>query len=362
MIEYYKTKKGYYYIKYNNNKKKRISFNIYNKNQKGGTIKYKKNQKGGNIKFSDNIDRFEISIKTLRDNNYIEIIDNLLNNRYLASRKRKYICIYDKDDTLYIIDNNINIVNDYIIFDRVKNIIDSNKSLSSTGLNNFFTKNVNDITFIYLKNNLGCFNTDLDIIQNKLDELNLLLKNKCPNLELKLDNYYNLSGKISSFSEIDSLILCLYYNNDCISSIIFEYKGNNAIVIDSITNILFEGKKYNKLLRSIIIIVANLLICNKENIYKILSVAINPISAWLLISNFDTNLIFYNEEEFKDFLIQEKLKNEHISDKDLIFLAYENIPNFSLRIEIEINKINIDKAEKLFLSLIKSGEDTIICP
>ena len=91
---------------------------------------------------------------------------------------------------------------------------------------------------------------------------------------MKFENNYNL-------------ILCLYYNENCISSIILIYKDEDTIGIDSNTYNNYQGNKYNTLLRAIVVILSSYIICNSKNISKISSNAINPISAWLLISNFD---------------------------------------------------------------------------
>ena len=80
------------------------------------------------------------------------------------------------------------------------------------------------------------------------------------------------------------LILCLMYEGNCISSILLEY-NRNKITISSETYKVYESKKYNKLLRSTLLIIVTLLICNEsDNITHIESVAINPISAWYFLN------------------------------------------------------------------------------
>ena len=65
--------------------------------------------------------------------------------------------------------------------------------------------------------------------------------------------------------------------------------GTLRVNIDSLTILHYGGKKYNKFLRSILIILSYLLVCgNGKKINYIYSQALSPISAWLLISNFYT--------------------------------------------------------------------------
>ena len=70
------------------------------------------------------------------------------------------------------------------------------------------------------------------------------------------------------------LILCLYHNDKCISSITLKNKDKSTIEIDSRTN-----DKYNTLLRAIVVMISSYIICNGEQIKKIYSIAANPISA-----------------------------------------------------------------------------------
>jgi hypothetical protein len=116
-----------------------------------------------------------------------------------------------------------------------------------------------------------------------LTTLDRLLRSKCNNLSFSLDYIYNMNGDVTSFlSSPSTLLLCL---NDpekgCISSIeLFVY--GDSLTINSKTKGEFEGKKYNKLLRAITIMLAPSLGCNELNSY-----AINPISTWLLMDSFN---------------------------------------------------------------------------
>ena len=53
---------------------------------------------------------------------------------------------------------------------------------------------------------------DLTQCQSKLIEINMLLKQKCPELSLILDYSFNLNGNITRYSKGGKmLLLCLYY-------------------------------------------------------------------------------------------------------------------------------------------------------
>ena len=147
-----------------------------------------------------------------------------------------------------------------------------------------------------LINKKGCYTPiNLDVVKEKIVDLNRILNTKCPNLELQCDNYYNLKGHISVYEDIpfDGVIICLYYNGNCISSITLQVAQNGIVKIESQTDEHFQGKGFNKLLRCVAVIISAILICNDTDApFKILrSEPVNPVSAWLLISNFKTNIM-----------------------------------------------------------------------
>ena len=129
--------------------------------------------------------------------------------------------------------------------------------------------------------------TQLNVENAKLkrEELNTILKVKCPNLELKLDYMYNFSGGMVTYNDkIEYLILCLNTEEGCVSSIEIVFRSK-SIEINSKTAVTSELRKYNKILRAVVIIIAKLL---NDEITGIESTAINPISAWLLINYFNS--------------------------------------------------------------------------
>lgn len=128
--------------------------------------------------------------------------------------------------------------------------------------------------------------------------------------------------------------------------------------MNSETNEIHQSKKYNKLLRTVALLVASKIkLSNDENINTLYSSAINPISAWLLITNFNTQYeITYNDDSLKPKLDPTNRKS---------FFATFNtyIKNISITIDI---KTNLNKAEQLFKDLVSTLPEklpkSIICP
>jgi len=95
----------------------------------------------------------------------------------------------------------------------------------------------------------------------------------------------------SDDDDIESILLCLYTKklgslNQCVSSVEISIGyDNNAIEILSRTKKEYEGKKYNKLLRAVAILLAGI-----TNQKKVKSEATNPTSAWLFLNTFHAKI------------------------------------------------------------------------
>jgi hypothetical protein len=180
--------------------------------------------------------------------------------------------------------------------------------------------------------------------KNSITKLNTILVDKCNDkLNLNLDYIYNMEGMITSFNKNPNiLLLCLTNNVGCISSLVLE-KKDTYMYISSMTHEKFEGKKYNKLLRAIIIIIAPLLNCT-----IIKSEAINPVSAWLLINYY--NAVAVESEANKPFNIW--FKDKAITMKAINDYAKQDKNYFEVELEIEINSKNIAKANDIFNTTI----------
>lgn len=135
---------------------------------------------------------------------------------------------------------------------------------------------------------------DLAAAQARVAELNRVLQGTCPNLFLQLAPFYvylQEKREVARYSEKDhvcvgcrfyeTLVLSLCRDNtiQCMSSIELNVHPDGDVFISSKTDPKDEGKKYNKLLRSVLMMVA----ADIPGAIRVESTAKNPISAWLLI-------------------------------------------------------------------------------
>jgi tyrosyl-tRNA synthetase len=143
----------------------------------------------------------------------------------------------------------------------------------------------------------------------------------------------------------------LYNSIGCISSIEIKYLDTKTIEIMSRTNTKYEGKKYNKLLRAVIVIISN-----KLNIEKIISSAENPISAYLFLKYLNA----IPDDTFKEYLLSNKILNENeilkIKENVNLKSILENYKDenglFSMTLTIHVNTDNVYNAKNLFENTI----------
>jgi len=327
-------------------------------------LKYKYKYKkliGGEINMNDIIDRSSKNVDTERfiltkeNDSYIKLIDREYDIDYLFEIGQ-IIYIYDKlRNILFFINEEGDIDLNH---ERYLDILEQYRSETSLPRLILSLKNVRNIKFRKLSELSNCASLNIDEINIKLDELNLLLQKKEPHLSLKLNKTYLLPGNITSyFQEPNMVLLCLYYNDDCVSSIGLQFKKNNIIEISSRTLKSMEGRKYNKLLRSIILIISTIILCNQQKIEYIYSAAENPISVWLLISNFNCIVT----DEIKGFVkVETSSEDNPYTQKELSDDFKEGFME-EIEILVPINeelargRENIEKAYTLFEKLV-SGE------
>lgn len=198
---------------------------------------------------------------------------------------------------------------------------------------------------------------DLTHAKQELELLNQQLN--CVNYQLRLDYMYNVESNstVNSYNFVTSnLILCIFDRNNCIASITFpisydEESSVKYIVISSYTNPSFEGKQLNTLLRSIVILIANKI---DPAIYYIYSEAVNPISAYLLMTKFKA--VQDIRESRKKLPI--KIPNEPVSDPEGKKKIQKALANFIKR-HSEI-KLQIDVTDPVILENAKSIFDSVV--
>ena len=181
---------------------------------------------------------------------------------------------------------------------------------------------------------------DLQNAKKNISEINSVL---CPGLRLVLDYDYLLKGEVSTYQynirQPYDLKLCLYdlNSNNCVSSIKYDFK-NTDVYITSNTNPAFEGRKYNKLLRAVSIVVSRIIYPEAT---KLLSIPFNIVSLYLLIH--------YYHAKFKDEKIQVLL------EKDNENLTKNGLKNFVKDNDIDLEKqtLTIDLLNENTMNTIK---------
>jgi hypothetical protein len=210
-----------------------------------------------------------------------------------------------------------------------------------------------DIVSIINKN---CFiNTDLTQCIDKIKELNIILQAKCPNLNMTFNYIFNTMPPNNKFVvfdtyELEQFILCLNdENGGCISSILLKI-SNNSILFDSKTNPEYESMKYNKLLRSVLIIISQYITTLDGNkINTIVSFVINPASAYIMINMFGA----ISNEDFQNYITDHNISDISFS----VMLNYykylkENKQSNNMFLTIHITPEILEKSNNLFLDTI----------
>ncbi len=189
--------------------------------------------------------------------------------------------------------------------------------------------------------------------------MNTILKQHCKSKNglLELDINYSYMYEFNTLSytqrvssdhvDQDLLLLCLTYNKKCISSIEL-FIDENKISINSFTSPLFENKKYNKLLRSMIVQVCDLLI-NDTKIDFVTSDAINYLSLYTFLQIYpDIDIDIENNKLLETYLNSINKDIEYIKTLDVRELKDLFSKGITIHIEIPINKTNIDEGAKIF--------------
>lgn len=189
---------------------------------------------------------------------------------------------------------------------------------------------------------------DLTRAHNLLDKLNDIIEEECNDLRLHLDYVYNMKNKVVSFSMAPPkyLLLCLYHKEDCISSIELIPK-EKTLIINSITENIYEGKKYNKLLRTVALMIASVFI---PSFTTLSSTAMNPVSVWLLVSTLngeisEDNVLWYI------FLKKKFGDNPYHISYGLIEEYYQEY-DMGVTVNVKINEKNVVNAMNQFRQIV----------
>ena len=214
----------------------------------------------------------------------------------------------------------------------------------------FFTNIPNFLYISYRDRALECVGFRiLDTAKQIIHDLNADLHRTCPEFTLNIDYIFNLPEPsfATSFSLrntkptpifANTLLLCLFNENKCVSSLEIEIK-QEGIVISSKTDKVYEGRKFNKLLRAVIIIIAKAI--DPESRY-VESYAITYTSAYLMLHYLNAVHVIEGKERKFD-------KNTTF---DEIKTAFERRTHSSITTEVELNDENIQNAVAVFIETI----------
>jgi hypothetical protein len=340
------------YKKRTKKNKKKLKRTKRNKKQKGGAYNIIELQNG--LEYVNTIILYEhdftkkINIEVEYNIYKINIKDCDYYFKKKSFEEDNYIVIMIKKD-IYIVEINTDIY-------KLKYITDILDKLQPDIFELSVTRFKLQIKHILRENNILCEYFDncvkyenIERPTNKINELNNLLNKKCP-YNLSLNYLYNLEGKITTFhNNINYLVLCFYKDNTCISSVELVIYENN-IEINSKTLNIYENRKINTLLRAVVIIIGNLF----NNIRYIKSMAINPISAYILINRFKAQIY---DDDYNDSFI-EYLKLKKIENIEVETFKKFEIYNgsFSLNLTIELTDEDIENAKKVFDVILSDSE------
>lgn len=190
---------------------------------------------------------------------------------------------------------------------------------------------------------------NLDNAKDNINELNNILK--CINFKISIDYIFQMESGV----ELDTfnlnstmLLLCLFDRNKCVSSIVIEIdKDERELEISSKTNMHYEGKKLNKLLRAAIIIISKSLYPDAD---YLVSNAVNPISAYQMIKTFKGKVFNTNENIFLEG-VDDIITNEQIKE-----YMENNDDKITIKVDIN-NEENIENARNVFNTLSNTEID-----
>ena len=226
------------------------------------------------------------------------------------------------------------------------NILSGKLKLKTKTYDNIFAKediidslnNIPDFLFIST-DEFECIDfKNLDTAKIIIEQLNVDLHRTCPNFSLNIDYVFSLSDPsiVTTFTQpsplANTILLCLFNGNNCVSSLELELY-DDILSISSRTNELYQERKFNKLLRSVIIIIAKAIVPSFNSVE---SLAVNATSAYLMLHSFNAVYIDSTNQIVLD-------KNSSYED----IKAVRDKPKIIIS-RVELNDENIQNAVAVF--------------
>ena len=202
---------------------------------------------------------------------------------------------------------------------------------------------------------------DLHAAQLELNYLNHAMTSKCPELVMKIQPFFEFNEDMFRYSEHNHvcvgckfyetliLALCKKHEDKCISTIEMVISPTGEVLINSKTDPDEEGKKYNKLLRSILFIIAGKI----SSARYIKSIAVNPVSAWLLLKY--SNAMVESGDPFEKYLEVNNYTLENMNQDIIKEYFVEKNKNIQLIVQFseELSKKSREEFDKIVASEIK---------
>lgn len=261
--------------------------------------------------------------------NYISVDEYVV---YISIKNADTIHIFNLKDDGFFPDDLKKQIKDNI--NNIKTLVLSSPKRVVRYIHRLITDKIDNLKAVYYYTCSKVIN--LDAAKEYVNILNEELNRTCPNFRINLDYIFNLPAHsiINTYDNLlsggeSALLLCLFHNNQCVSSLTLRIGTN--ISMDSKTNPIYEGRKFNKLLRAVLIIIAKLI---DKNIHYVLSDAINPISAYLMINSFNATATNENNEK----ITKSKFEDIETEFKTSKFLF----------LEVQLTDENIQKARQVF--------------
>jgi hypothetical protein len=206
------------------------------------------------------------------------------------------------------------------------------------------------------------YDINYEAAQPVIDEVNEALHQKCPSLHLEFNTNLDTLGRVpvlvNDYDEPILLTLCLFNKANCISSIIFDLRketdGHYELEINSKTEPLFEGNKYNIFLRGVSILIAPHFTTKEQNeeddavsIDYIISRGVNPASVYVLQKYFNATA----QDQFHHDIDQATLTSDYLK-------AYFEGPRLieaepqTIYLRIKLTQSNVDIAKRVVDGLL----------
>lgn len=204
--------------------------------------------------------------------------------------------------------------------------------------------------------------------QQLISQFNSRLQDKCPSIQLQLDTIRNISGDIHRYTQVDGPmtrsqtnknILCLNKDHICIASLeLYTVPHTDWVVLNSATSPNEEGKKYNTLLRTILVLIGTSI----PGVHKIFSAAYNPISAWLFIRNYNViiDMHLISNSNLANYLTSLNKTDPTLLSQSEIRAFYQQYTNSGISIFIPLTSENTHKANQLLDKLLSDDLTTSI--